>query len=45
MEYTLESVACLGCCALSPCMMVDGKVHGKLNPKKAKEVIEDARGH
>jgi NADH-quinone oxidoreductase subunit E len=45
MEYTLESVACLGCCALSPCMMVDGRVHGKLTPRKAKEVIEDARGH
>ncbi len=30
MEYTLETVACIGCCALAPCMMINTDVHGRL---------------
>ena len=33
-EYTLETVACIGCCALAPCMMINKKVETKLTPKK-----------
>jgi len=38
-EFTVERVACLGCCSLSPVMMVDDRVHGKLDKEKVKEVI------
>ncbi len=31
MKYTLESVACLGCCSLAPCIMVDDETYGKLD--------------
>ena len=28
--FTVERVACLGCCSLAPCMMVNGKTYGRL---------------
>lgn len=31
---TLEPVYCLGNCALSPALMLDGEVHGRLTPEK-----------
>ena len=37
MEYSLETVACIGACGLSPCIMVDKKVIAKLSPKKIKK--------
>jgi len=39
-KFSLETVNCLGCCALGPVMVVDGKTHGKLNPAKAAEVMK-----
>lgn len=41
--FTLENVACLGCCSLSPVMMIDGKAYGKLTPKKAKSIINEIK--
>ncbi len=38
-RFTLESVACLGCCSLAPVAMVDGAVHGKLTRPKVAKVI------
>ena len=32
LEFTLETVACLGACGLAPVMMVDDNTHGRLNP-------------
>ena len=40
MLFTVETVACLGACGLSPVMVVDGQVHGSLTPEKAVEVID-----
>ena len=34
MEYSLETVACIGACGLSPCIMINKKVEAKLTPKK-----------
>lgn len=34
MEYTLETVACIGVCALAPNMVVNRTTHGHMNPKK-----------
>lgn len=34
MEFTLETVACIGVCALAPNIMVNKETHGNMNPKK-----------
>ena len=40
-KYTLEKVACLGCCSLAPVATVDGAVHGRLNRAKALRLARD----
>ncbi len=37
--FTLKNVACLGCCSLSPVMMINGETYGRLTPDKAKEIL------
>lgn len=39
-EFTLESVACLGCCSLAPVIMVNEETHGNLSPEKSKKVVK-----
>jgi len=39
LEYTLETVACIGCCALAPCIRINREVSGEMTPKKAKELF------
>jgi len=34
LEYTLETVACIGVCALAPNIVVNRDTHGRMNPKK-----------
>ena len=41
--FTLENVACLGCCSLSPAMMINGNVYGTLTPESAKKILNDLR--
>ena len=43
MLFTLESVACLGCCSLAPAMMIGDNTYGKLNGKKAVDIIREIR--
>ncbi|MCW3134145.1 MAG: NADH-quinone oxidoreductase subunit NuoE [Methanophagales archaeon] len=38
-KFTLESVNCLGCCALGPVMVVDNEYYGKLPPTKVEKVL------
>lgn len=40
MKFSLETVNCLGCCALGPVMEVNGKVHGKMSPNKTSEALK-----
>jgi NADH-quinone oxidoreductase subunit E len=40
LKFSLETVNCLGCCALGPVMEIDGETHGKLTPAKATKVLE-----
>ena len=40
-KYTVEKVACLGCCSLSPPLMIDGEVHGRLTPESVQKVIKE----
>ncbi len=42
LEYSLETVACIGCCGLSPCIVVNGQVAAKLTPEKVAALF--ARG-
>lgn len=39
--FTLESVACLGCCSLAPVIMVSGEVFGKLDGNAAVKIINE----
>jgi formate dehydrogenase iron-sulfur subunit len=45
--FTLESIYCLGNCALSPAVMIDGDVHGRVTPQRfdaliARSLVQDA---
>jgi len=39
-KYSLETVACIGCCALAPCIAINEKVEAKMTSKKVKAVFE-----
>jgi len=39
MQFSLETVACLGACALSPVMVVDGTYYGKITPRRADDIL------
>jgi NADH-quinone oxidoreductase subunit E len=39
--FTLESVACLGCCSLAPVIMIGDEVFGRLNGKSAVKIINE----
>ena len=41
--FTLETVACLGCCSLAPVMMIDDKAYGRLNPPRAQGILSRFR--
>ena len=40
LEYTLETVACIGVCALAPNMVVSDRVYGHMNPKKVEQLFK-----
>jgi len=40
MEYTLETVACIGVCALAPNIVIGDRVHGNMNPKKVEQLFK-----
>jgi len=40
MRFSLETVNCLGACALGPIVVVDGKYHGQMTPGKVKKVLK-----
>ena len=44
LEYTLETVACIGCCALAPCIRINKDVHGEMTPGKARELFPAPSG-
>lgn len=39
LEFTLESVACIGACGLAPVIMINDDTHGRLTPEKIPEII------
>jgi len=40
LKFSLETVNCVGCCALGPVMVVDGEYHGKMAPAKSEDVLK-----
>lgn len=40
-KYTLEKVACIGCCSLGPVANVNGEIKGRLTPDKSTQLIKD----
>ena len=40
LKFSLETVNCLGCCALGPVMEIDGKIHGKISTAKTADVLK-----
>jgi NADH-quinone oxidoreductase subunit E len=40
-NFTLETVACLGACALAPNMTVDDEMYGQLTPEKSLEILQE----
>jgi NADH-quinone oxidoreductase subunit E len=41
--FSLKTVACLGCCSLSPVMMINEDTYGSLTPDKAVAIIREIR--
>jgi len=41
--FTLNKVACIGCCSLSPVMMINGEAYGQLTDKRARAIINELR--
>lgn len=41
--FTLQSVACLGCCSLSPAVMIDDETYGKLTPDSIRSILDSYR--
>lgn len=42
-EFTVEKVACLGCCMLAPVVQIDDVIYGEVQPWKVPDLIEDVR--
>jgi NADH-quinone oxidoreductase subunit E len=40
LNFSVETVSCLGCCALGPVMVVDGEIHGNVEKTEAAEVLK-----
>ena len=41
--FSLKCVACLGCCSLSPVMMINDNTYGSLTPDKTKKILKELR--
>ena len=43
--FSLKHVACLGCCSLSPVMMIGGRTYGRLTPDSARRILRELAAH
>lgn len=39
--FSIEKIACLGCCTLAPVVQIDEKIYGHVLPGKVNEVVEE----
>ena len=42
-EFSLETVMCLGCCAIGPVVVMDGKYYGQMTRTKVESVLKTIR--
>lgn len=42
-EYSLETVNCLGCCAIGPVVVMDGKYYGQVTPQSVRRLLKQPR--
>jgi len=42
LQYSLETVACIGACGLAPCITVNQQVEAKMTPKKVAKLLRKA---
>jgi NADH-quinone oxidoreductase subunit E len=40
-KFSLQTVNCVGCCALGPVMVIDGEYYGKMAPARSEEVLSN----
>ena len=40
-KFTVETVACLGCCSLAPVIMIDEDTFGRLTPEQARDIVRN----
>ena len=44
-NFSLISVACLGCCSLAPVITINGEVFGRLDATKLRKILREAKKH
>ncbi len=42
-EYTVQKVACVGCCTLAPVVVIGGATYGHVTPQGVREIFEEQR--
>ncbi len=40
-KLALERVACLGCCALAPVVVLDDEIYGKMTPERVQDIVDE----
>ena len=43
LEFTLETVACIGACGLAPVIMINDDVHGRIGPQDVQAILSSYR--
>lgn len=43
LNFSVETVGCIGCCALGPVVVVDGEYHGNITPTEIADVLKDKK--
>jgi len=41
--FSIESVACIGCCAISPVCIINGQIYGDLTLKKLRKILKNLK--
>lgn len=44
LKFSIDTVNCIGCCAIAPVMMINERYYGNLTPKMVKEILDGYRG-
>jgi NADH-quinone oxidoreductase subunit E len=42
-EFHLETVRCIGCCGMSPAMVIDGKTHGRVKTSDLSAILDTVK--